>query len=147
MISQRPRPESAVLILGAAVLGIWSVARLPPPQELFRVSTPFDRTDSRATAAPAFRFLSRAAILVPAGASAVILTEPRDAALESSLHRAAVALLPGRRVLPGAEWGVFAPEYEAQADYVLVLGPAPAVPAGALLFEGAGGSVWMRRRP
>ncbi len=147
MILSRLRLESAVLLLGAAVLVAWSYARLPAPRGIFRLATPFDRTESRTTAGPAFRFLSLAAMSVPAGATAVMLTEPRDAGRESSLHGAAVALLPGRRVLPGAEWGLFEPEYEAQADYILVLGPAPLRPPGTLLFRGAGGSVWKRRRP
>ncbi|MEP6802306.1 MAG: hypothetical protein ABJC07_10235 [Acidobacteriota bacterium] len=147
MTFPRLRLESAVLLLGGAVLTVWSFARLPAPREIFRLDTPFDRTDSRTTAGPAFHFLSRAAVSVPAGSTAVIVTEPRDAGRESSLHGAAVALLPGRRVLPAAEWGLFEPEYEAQADYILVLGPAPLRPPGTLLFRGAGGSVWKRPRP
>ncbi|MFN2634941.1 MAG: hypothetical protein ABR610_16140 [Thermoanaerobaculia bacterium] len=144
----RRSPESVVLLLGAGALAAWSFARLPEPREMFRPAiTPFDRTDSRTTAGPAFHFLSSAAPAVPAGAAAVAVTEPRDAARESALHGAAVALLPGRRVLPGAQWNAFTPDYEAQAEYVLVLGPPPAVSPGTRLFEGAGGSVWKRRRP
>ncbi|MEP6768190.1 MAG: hypothetical protein ABJC61_05940 [Acidobacteriota bacterium] len=145
MIRARPAPETLILLLGAGAVAVWSFARLPPPRDLFQpASTPFDRTDSKMTAGAAFHFLSKAAPAVPPGAVAVAVTEPRNAAREGALHGAAVALLPGRRVLPGAQWDVFTPEYEAQAEYVLVLGPAPASSPGTLLFEGAGGSVWKR---
>ncbi|MDQ2871192.1 MAG: hypothetical protein M3S32_10635 [Acidobacteriota bacterium] len=144
----RPAPESVMLLAGAGVLAVWSFARLPSPRDIFRpADTPFDRTDSRTTAGPAFHFLTSAARVVPAGVTAVAVTEPRDADREGALHGAAVALLPGRRLLPGAQWGAFTPEYEAQAEYVLVLGPPPAASPGTLLFQGAGGSVWKRRRP
>ncbi len=147
MSRARPAPETVILLLGAGALAVWSLARLPPLPEIFRpASTPFERTHSKATAG-AFHFLSNAAPAVPAGAVAVAVTEPRDAAREGALHGAAVALLPGRRVLPGAQWNLFTPEYEAQAEYVLILGPPPAASPGTLLFEGAGGSVWKRRQP
>lgn len=145
-MSRLPAPrETVVLLGGSALLVLWAFARLPPPRELFRPpATPFDHTVGREMARPAFLFLSDAARAVPKGATAAILAEPRDAVRETTLHAMAVALLPGRRVLPAAQWSFFTPEYEAQADYLLVLGPPPPVPPGKLLLAGSGGTVWKR---
>ncbi|MDQ2970382.1 MAG: hypothetical protein M3R62_10710 [Acidobacteriota bacterium] len=145
-MSRTPAPrETVVLLAGSALLALWAFARLPRPSELFRPpATPFDRTQGRAASAPAFLFLSDAAKAVPRGATAAILAEPRDAARETTLHAQAVALLPGRRVLPAAQWSAFTPEYEAQAEYLLILGPPPAVSPGELLLAGSGGTVWKR---
>jgi hypothetical protein len=144
--SRSPTPREAVVLLGgSAVLALWALTRLPSPPELFRPpATPFDRTQGHAASVPAFQFLSEAAKAVPRGATAAILAEPRDAARETTLHEEAVALLPGRRVLPAAQWSFFTPEYEAQAEYLLVLGPPPAAPPGKLLLAGSGGTVWKR---
>lgn len=137
--------QSAILLAGSAVLAVWSVARLPPLRDLGRApATPFDRTEARGLAVPTFLFLSRAAAVVPLGATATVVAQPRDPVAETALHPAGVALLPGRRVFPAAQWNAFSPEYELQAEYVLVLGPPPPVPPGRLVLAGPGGTVWRR---
>lgn len=134
-----------LLLAGAGLLAVWATARLPPPRELLHApETPYDHADIRETAVPAFRLLSRIADAIPRGATATVLTEPRDAAQETSLHGAAVALLPGRRVFPGAQWSVFTPQYESQAEYVIVVGPSPAPAPGILVRSVEGGTVWRR---
>lgn len=144
-MSIRFRPENAILLAGAALWTGLSVARLPPPTEILRLpATPVDRTRSARDAVPVFLFLQHAAPAVPRGATATVVAEPRDAVVETSLHGAGVALLPGRRVFPGAQWDVFTPGYESQADYVLVFGPTPAAPPGRLLLVVPGGTVWRR---
>ncbi|HEY6051652.1 MAG TPA: hypothetical protein VIZ58_10410 [Thermoanaerobaculia bacterium] len=146
-----PRAGNAILLAGAAVLLGIGAARLPVPRELLRrPATPFDRSD--APAAPAFRLLSRAAGVVPAGAVAAVRAQPRNAADETMLHFLGVALLPGRRVLPAAAWSQFTPEYEAQAEYIVVVGPAPPAGYGAaerlrLLDSDPSGTVWKRASP
>jgi hypothetical protein len=145
-MSRSPAPrETVILLAGSALIALWAFVRLPRPRELFRApATPFDRTQGRAATKPAFLFLSHAAKAVPRGVTAAILAEPRDAARETTLHAQAVALLPGRRVLPAAQWSSFTPEYEAQAEYLLILGSPPAAPPGKLLLAGSGGTVWKR---
>jgi hypothetical protein len=134
---------ATILVAGAAALAVWSAAAVP--RELRPPATPFDRSDPRLAAA--FRFLTDARALVPAGAAATVIAEPRDAGRETSLYGAAVAVLDGRRVLPAAQWGAFEPQHEAEAEYVLVEGPPPASPPGALLGSVPGGGVYRRKRP
>jgi hypothetical protein len=138
---------NAILLAGAALWTGLSISRLPPPGEIFRLpATPVDRTRSAGGAVPVYLFLTHAAAAVPRGATATVVAEPRNAAMESVLHSAAVALLPGRRVFPAAQWDAFTPGYEAQAQYVLVFGATPATPPGELVLavSGGSGSVWRR---
>jgi hypothetical protein len=145
------RAGNAILLAGAAVLLGMGAARLPAPREILRrPATPYDRTDAPG-AAPAFLLLSHAARVVPAGAVAAVRAQPRNATDETMLHFLGVALLPGRRVLPTAAWSQFTPEYEAQAEYIVVVGPPP--PAGyaaerlRLLYSDPTGTVWKRASP
>jgi hypothetical protein len=141
-----------ILLGGAAVLLAMGAARLPPPAEILRrPETPFDRSGSR-HAAPAYLLLSRAAGIVPAGAVAAVRAQPRSAADETILHFLGVALLPGRRVLPAAAWSQFTPEYEAQAEYIVVVGAPPPAGYGAaerlsLLYSDSTGTIWKRASP
>ena len=141
--SGRRRLARTILVSGALVLVVWAFALVPRD---FRglPSTPFDRSDS--SLAAAFRFLSAARPAVPVGASATVVAEPRDAARETSLYGAAVALLDARRVLPAAQWGAFTPNHELEAEYVLVYGAPPAVAPGDLVTAVPGGAVYRRAR-
>jgi hypothetical protein len=144
MSLSRDRLPGAILLGGAAILAAWGIALLPrqlptPP------ATPFDRSDPALAAS--FRFLSAARGLLPAGATATVIAEPRDAGQETSLYGAAVALLDGRTVLPAAQWGAFTPQHESQAEYVLVRGPLPSAPPGELVAAVEGGAVYRRKRP
>ena len=143
---------SRILLGGAAVLLVIAAGQLPVPRQIFRrPATPYDRTDTR-QAAPAFLLLTHAADLIPSGAAATVRAQPRSAADETMLHFLAVALLPGRRVLPSAAWSQFTPEYEAQAEYIVIVGPPPArgsrdAEGLRLLYSEPSGSVWKRAAP
>lgn len=143
---------TAILIAGAAVLLGMGAARLPAPAEILRrPATPYDRTDATG-AAPAFLLLSRAAGVVPPGAAAAVRAQPRSAVDETMLHFIGVALLPGRRVLPAAAWSQFTPDYESQAEYIVVVGPPPPPGYGdadrlRLLYSDPTGTVWKRASP
>lgn len=137
------RPQFFIFFIGAAALTALSISRLPPFGELLRApSTPFDRS-AAAGAAPDFRLFWQAATVIPAGVSVSPLSQPRDPVRETTLHREAVALLPGRRVLPAATWNV-PTRFEEQADFLIVAGPRPPSSPGALVLETAQGSVWRR---
>jgi hypothetical protein len=137
-----------VPLAGAAILVGFAVAGLPGPAELLRrPRTPFDRSAAR-PAAPVFALLSQAARVLPADASVVVRTEPPDASRETDAHRFAVALLPGRTVLPASEYGRFLPaEVWSRAQYEVVLGGRPAAAPGELLLENGDGSIWKRSPP
>jgi hypothetical protein len=67
--------------------------------------------------------------------------------MEMWYHRFAVALLPGRRVIPSALYGTFLPpELWKDAEYLVVVGPRPQTAPGRMLFETPDGSVWLRDR-
>lgn len=138
------RAARILLLASGAACAAFAVARLPSPRILLRApSTPYDRTETSG-AAPAFRFLSRAAAVLPAGAVAAVHAEPRDPVRETTLHFYGVALLPGRRVLPAAAWDLFTPDYDAQAAYLVVIGPPPVPAPGRLLLSDPDGSLWKR---
>jgi hypothetical protein len=143
---------SKILLGGAAVLLVIAAVQLPEPREIIRrPATPYDRTDTR-QAAPAFLLLSHAAEFIPSGAATTVRAQPRSAPDETMLHFLAVALLPGRRVLPSAAWSQFTPEYEAQAEYIVIFGKAPArgsrdAEGLRLLHSEPSGSVWKRAAP
>ena len=132
-------------LVGSAVLTAFSIAALPFSRGLFRVAqTPFDASDP-AFAVPAFVLLQRAEAFVPRGASVIVRSEPSDATNDSYLHRFGVALLPGRKILPAALWGVpTPPDVTRDAEYEVVLGRAPSHAPGRLLVEIPEGTVWRR---
>lgn len=138
----------AAPLLGAGLLTALMLSSVPfSASPLARPRTPFDRS-AAAGVAPGFALLTAARSVLPEGAVVVTRTEPRDAIQESHYHWFAVALLPGRSLLPSAMYGVFTPpEVSAPARYVVVVGPRPAAPPGTLLLETPDGSVWRRSVP
>ena len=134
-------------LVGAAVLAGFSVAALPFSRGLFRAPrTPYDASDAGFTV-PAWIVLERAQPLIPAGASVVVRAEPADATTDSYLHRFAVALLPGRKIVPAALWGVpTSAEVLGDADYEIVVGATTSSPGRRLVLSTPEGSVWRRDR-
>jgi hypothetical protein len=139
-------PRFFLLLGGAAVLTALAIRGLPHfPEVLQAPSTPFDRNPAPDAAAD-YKLFQEAASVVPSGASVAALSQPRNAVRETSLHRMAVALLPGRKVLPAALWNN-PTHLEGEADLLIVAGGKPAPPPGRLLLEMPWGSVWQRGRP
>ena len=134
-------------LLAAAILTGFSIAALPFSRGLFRVPrTPYDASDA-SFAVPAWILLSRAGTLLPGDASVLVRNEPPDPTTDTHLHRFAVGLLPGRRIVPAALWGVPAPpNVQREADYEVVVGRPPASPPGRLVLEIPEGTVWKRER-
>jgi hypothetical protein len=138
-------PQYFLLLAGAAILTALATAKLPHfPEALRAPSTPFDRNPAPGAAAD-YKLFQEAAAVVPSGASVAALSEPRNAVRETSLHRMAVALLPGRKVLPAALWNI-PTHLEDQADFLIVASGNPAPPPGRRLLETPWGSVWQRDR-
>jgi hypothetical protein len=132
-------------LLGAAVLLVATLLRLPSPLALFhRPQTPFDRSSPRLV--PAFALLTEARALLPKGVSVTVTSEPPDPALDIDIHHMGVALLPGRLVIPAALSGTSRPDLARRADYVVVVGAVPATPPGDRLLTRPEGTIW-RRRP
>lgn len=134
--------DSRLFLGGAAVLLVISILRLPPlPDVVHAPATPFDRTNPKM--ALEYRLLLEAAARIPEGASVSVVCAPRDFSRETELHREAVALLPGRKVIPAAVWGT--PTYaDEQAEFLIVAGPHHARERGTALFETPFGSLWRR---
>ena len=134
-------------LAGSAILAGFSVAALPFSRGLFRVPrTPYDANEA-SFLAPAWILLQRAAEIVPRDVSVVVRGEPPDATNDSYLHRFAVALLPGRKIVPAAVWNVpSAPETLREADYEIVVGKALPPPGSRLVLSIPEGSVWKRER-
>ena len=95
--------------------------------------------------APAFALIAEARRVVPPDARVTVTSEPLDPSLDNTTHRLGVALLPGRDVYPAALLGKPAPDLAARAEYVVVVGAAPALPPGELLLTRPEGTVWRRR--
>lgn len=133
-------------LAGAAILAAFSIAALPFSRGLLHVpQTPYDASDATFTP-PAWILLARAEPLIPKGASVVVRTEPADANNDMYLHRFGVALLPGRKIVAAALWGVpTAPDELAAADWEIVVGRTESSPGRRLVFSAPQGSVWRRR--
>lgn len=144
----RPRADipTVLTLLGAALLAAVAWRGLPYGAGLAAPPTPFTRA-STSFLAPAYTLLLAAGPVVPAGASAVVLAEPRDAGLESHLFRVGLALLPGRDVRPAAVLDTFTPSaaWDA-AEYRIVVGKRPSPAEGTLVLSTPEGTVW-RIRP
>lgn len=141
---QPSTPNSPLFpLIGAALLAALALAGLPWKEGLFRrPRTLFDRSAARAVA-PGYALVAAAVPLIPAGATVVVRTEPRDPEAETFYHRFADALLPGRRALPASFYGRFAPpEVSRDAQYVLIVGARPIEPPGRLLLETPDGTIW-----
>ena len=138
--------EVLVPLVGAAILTGFSVAALPFSRGLFRAPrTPFDAGEA-SFIVPAWVVLSRAEPLLPRGASVLVRGEPADAMYDTYLHRFAVALLPGRQIVPAARWGVPSSADEMRtAQYEVVVGRRPSGSSDRrLLLEIPEGSLWRR---
>ena len=134
-------------LAGSAILAGLSVAALPFSSGLFHLPrTPYDANEA-SFLAPDWILLQRAAEIVPRDVSVVVRGEPPDATNDSYLHRFAVGLLPGRKIVPAAVWSVpTAPEALREADYEIVVGKASPPPASRLVLSIPEGSVWKRER-
>jgi hypothetical protein len=134
-------------LLGAALLTAFSIAALPFSRGLFHAPrTPYGDVGTDFTV-PAWILLSSAESLIPRGAAVLPRSEPPDPTTDTYLHRFAVGLLPGRRIVPAARWMVPSePEDTRAAEYEVVLGKKPETPPGRLLLETSEGTVWRRGR-
>ena len=145
-MSRRESVRLLAPLAGAAVLVAVSVARLPWADHPFaRPRTPFDRSTAPGVAA-GFALLRNAEGVIPPGGVVLVRTAPEDPTSETYFHRFAIALLPGREVLPAAYYGMpTPPEVWNRASYVVVVGGKPAQPPGRLLLETPDGTVWKRQ--
>jgi hypothetical protein len=134
-------------LAGSVILAGFCIAALPFSRGLFRAPrTPYDVSDAQFTV-PAWILLHRADPMVPPGASVVVRVEPPDSNTDSYLHRLGVALLPGRKIVPAALWGVpTAPEILGEADYEIVVGATTSSPGRRLVLSTPEGGVWRRHR-
>jgi len=143
----REAAHLAILLAGAAILLGLSIGALPWRSGVLRApSTPFDNSLASAMASD-FRLFAEADAVLPPGVSVTAISEPRDSGRETALHRAAIALLPRRKIYPAALWSLASPNLEAQADYIVVAGRKPSqAPGDLLLLEMPSGTIWKRRR-
>jgi hypothetical protein len=144
MTTDRTSLAAWLALLSAGVLAALALARLPRPADWLRApQTPFDRSEAW-PARESYLLLLKAATVVPPGAPVTVRSEPADPAADTSLFHHAVALLPGRRVLPAAIEDLPTPELERQAEYLVLVGSRPATPPGHLLSQTAEGTIWRR---
>ncbi len=143
-----PDRRALLPLVGSAVLAAFSIAALPFSRGLFRAPrTPYDASPAAFVTVPAWILLERATAVVPPGASVVVRSEPSNPSTDSYYHRFAVALLPGRRILPAALWGTPTdPGPLRDADYEVVVGAQPPAPLGRLVLEVPEGTIWKRDR-
>jgi hypothetical protein len=138
------RKPAKLFLIGGVLMTFFAKERLPSHRVwLTAPQTPFDRSGIPSMR-DSYLLLSKAAAIVPRGATVLMRTEPDNSIADGSLIRHAVALLPGRRVLPAAIWNVPTPQLEREAEYLVLLGSRPALPPGRLLLETSEGSVWQR---
>jgi hypothetical protein len=133
-----------VLIPAAALLAAVALAAVPWKRVVVRPRTPLDASTSRSLV-PAYELAAAAATVIPGGASFVVRTEPPNADSQLIDQRVGIALLPGRRIRPDAVPGLpAAADWPPDADYLIVVGPAPKDARGHLVLETSRGTVWRR---
>ena len=141
---RRPDIGTASALAGAALLAALALRGLPWGAGLAAPPTPFTHS-ATPFLATAYALLRDADARIPAGASAVVLAEPRDARLESHFYRLGLALLPGREVLPAALFDEFTSgDTWAAAEYRIVVGIRPPAGEGVLVLQTPRGSIWRR---
>jgi hypothetical protein len=139
------RAPGSVLFPAALFMMAVCLLQVPAPSRWLRQdATPFDNGPT-ASVAPAFDLLLSAATVVPDGALVLARSAVPDPRADTYLHRAAVALLPDRQVLPaaisfGRETGL-----ETRAEFVVVLGQLDSYPDFDRVLATRYGSVWRRR--
>jgi len=135
------RRATLAALAGSVILAGLSVATLPFSHGLFLAQrSPYGER-------PGWILLQRAGPLLPDGSSVLVRTEPPDPANDFYLHHYGVALLPGRRIVPAALWGVpTSADLQREAGYEVVVGERPEPPPGRLLLEMPEGTVWRRER-
>jgi hypothetical protein len=135
------RRAALLALAGSAVLAGFSIAALPFSRGLFRAPrTPYGENAD-------WVLLQSAGPLIPPGSAVLVRAEPPDPVKDSYLHRFGVALLPGRKVVPAALWGVPTPaDLQREAAYEVVVGVRPQTRPGELLLEVPEGTVWRRPR-
>ena len=135
----RPSLVARLCALGSLVLAAAAIHHTPPPRlSLAPSETPFDNGPARAVA-PAFALLRTAAVAIPPGATVLAREEPANPTADTYFHRAAVALLPDKVVLPAAVW--FRPTHpKEQPAYVILLGEVADLPGFSLLLRTPSGS-------
>ena len=142
-MASHTRRLTAAALAGATVLVAATAAYLPPPRALLRApATPLDRSLARHFA-PAFALITEARRVVPPAACMTVTTEPPS--LDNMTERLGVALLPGRSMCAASLSEKAAPDIVSRAEYVVVVGGAPAAPPGDLLFARPEGTVWRKR--
>ena len=135
-----------MLLAGAALLAAMALWAVPWNRGLVRPRTLLDASNSRLLV-PAYEIVTRAAAVIPPGASFALRYEPPDAVLQNLAQRLGVAFLPGRRSRPDAVLGLAAgAAWPDETDYLILVGPSPTDAPGALVLETPTGTVW-RRKP
>lgn len=139
------RARDSVLFSAALLMTAVCLLQVPAPSRWTREdATPFDNGPTQSVA-PAYDLLRRAAAVVPDGARVLARTAVPDPRADTYLHRAAVALLPDREVLPAATLFARATGLEPGAEFVVVLGQLDAYPGFDRVLATRHGAVWRRR--
>ena len=144
MTDRRATAHQAVLLAGAVIILGFAIANLPDGTLLRAPATPIDHS-ATAQDVSDYLLLTSAATVIPPEASVAALSQPPDPVHDTSLHRTAVALLPGRRIFAAALW--YSPRpIPPQTEFLVVAGQTPLPPLGRLLLQTPWGSVWKRQR-
>lgn len=139
------RGPGSVLFPAALLMTAVCLLQVPAPSRWIREdATPFDNGPT-ASVASAYDLLRNAATVVPDGARVLARTAVSDPRADTYLHRAAVALLPDRQVLPAAISFDRGTGFETRADFVVVLGQLDSYPGFERVLATRHGSVWRRR--
>jgi hypothetical protein len=132
-----------VLLVALLLTGV-CLLQIPPPRTWIRSdATPFDNGPTQSVA-PAYSLLRSAATVVPAGASVLARTAVPDPRADTYFHRAAVALLPHRNVLPAALRFARETGYESEAEFVIILGSVSSYSGFRQVLVTPHGTVWRR---
>ena len=124
-----------------------AVRELPPAREwIHRPATPLARSKV-GWSGMEFRILTEASRVIPAGATVLVRNAANQPWRADMSYRFAVALLPGRTILPAVSGGQpFPPERASAAEFVVLVGGTPADRPSETIVATPDGAVWRQTR-
>lgn len=132
---------------GAGLMLLLAVRELPPPREwIQRPATPLARSKVEWSGAE-YRLLTEASRVIPPGATVLVRVGTDEAWRTDLSYKFAVALLPGRTVLPATAGGQpIPPELARTAEFVVLVGGRAEDRPLETILTTPDGAVWRSSR-
>ena len=143
----RSTTRALLALAGAGLMLLLAIRELPPPREwIHRPATPLARSKAEWSGTE-YRLLTEAARVIPPGATVLVRVGTDEPWRADLSYKFAVALLPGRTILPATPGGrPLPPDLEAASAFVVFVGGKPEDRPRETILTTPGGAVWKQPR-